>query len=96
MNEGNATERHPEETLVLQRSAECLIPFAIYTSGLIKLVEEYISEPAGQFSVDDLAWGVTESDVNQVVTLPDRCSAWSIDWVVDEGYISMLQNLKRH
>jgi hypothetical protein len=41
--EGHAMERHPVQAAVPQRSAVSPILFAIYTSGLIKWVEEYIS-----------------------------------------------------
>jgi len=40
--EGNAMERHPVEAGVPQGSPVSLILFAIYTSGLIKWVEEYV------------------------------------------------------
>jgi len=41
--EGNAMERHPVEAGVPQGSPVSLILFAVYTSGLIKWVEEYAS-----------------------------------------------------
>jgi hypothetical protein len=42
--EGNATDRHPVEKGVPQGSAGSPIIFPIQTSGLIKWVEEYVSE----------------------------------------------------
>jgi hypothetical protein len=45
--EANAMERHPVEAGVPQGSPVSPILFAIYTSGLIKWVEEYVSEPGG-------------------------------------------------
>jgi len=41
--EGNAMERHPVESGVPQGSPVSPILFVIYTSGLIKWVEEYVS-----------------------------------------------------
>jgi hypothetical protein len=42
--EGNAMERHPVQAGVLQVSPVSPILFAIYTSGLIKWVEEYVHQ----------------------------------------------------
>ena len=77
--EGNAMERQPVEAGVPQGSPVSPILFAIYTSGLIKWVEEYISEAEGRSSVDDLGWVATGNDVNQVVTILERCAAKSIE-----------------
>jgi len=44
ITKGNAIDRHPVVAGVLQGSPVSLILFAIYTSGLIKWVEEYESE----------------------------------------------------
>jgi len=77
--EGNATERHPVEAGVPQGSPVLPILFAIYTSGPIKWVEEYVSAKGLSF-VDDLGWVATGSDVNQVVTILERCAAKSIEW----------------
>jgi len=78
--EGNAMERHPGEACVLQGSPMSPILFAIYTSGRINWVEEYISEAEGLYIVDDLGWVATRSDVNHVVSILERCAARSIEW----------------
>jgi len=54
MIEGNAMGRHPVEAGVPQGSPVSPILFAIYTSGLFKWVEEYVSEAEGLSFVDDL------------------------------------------
>ena len=61
------------------------ILFAIYTSGLIKWVEEYVSEAEGLYFVDDLCWVGTGSDVNHVVSILERCAAKSIEWASRRG-----------
>jgi len=76
--EGNAVESHPVGSPVSP------IIFAIYTTGLIKWVEEYVS--AEELSlVDDLGWEATGSDVYQVVTTLGRCAAESIEWASRRG-----------
>jgi hypothetical protein len=45
--EANAMETHPVEAGLAQGSPVTPILFAIYTSGLIKCVEEYVSEAEG-------------------------------------------------
>jgi hypothetical protein len=82
--EGNAMERHPVEAGVPQGSPVSPILFAIYTSGLIKWVEEYVSAKGLSF-VDDLGWVATGSNVNQVVTILERCAAKSIEWATRRG-----------
>jgi len=67
--EGNTMDRHPVEAGVPQGSPVSPILFAIYTSGLIKCVEEYVSEAEGLSFVDDLGWVATRSDVNHVVSI---------------------------
>jgi len=57
-----------------------LILVAIYTSGLIKWVEQDLSEAEGLSVVDDLGWVVTGSNVNHVVSILARCAAKSIAW----------------
>jgi len=52
--EGNAMDRNPVEAGVPQGSPVSPILFAIYTSGLIKWVEVYVSEAEGLSVVDDL------------------------------------------
>jgi len=83
--EGNALERHPVEAWVPQGSPVSPILFAIYTSELIKWVEEYLSEAEGLSFVDDLGWVATGSDVNHVVTILERCAAKSIEWASRRG-----------
>jgi len=78
--EGNAMQRHLVEAGVLQGSPVSMILFAIYPSGLIKWVEEYVSEAEGRFFVDNLGWVATRSDVNYVVSILERCAATSIEW----------------
>jgi len=83
--EGNAMERHPVEAGVPQGSPVSLILFAIYTSALIKWVEEYVSEATGLSFVDDLGWVATGSDVNHVISILERCAAQSIKWASRRG-----------
>jgi len=78
-------ERHPVEAGVLQGSSVSLILFAIYTSGLIKWVEEYVLEAEGPSCVNDLGWGATGSDVNHVVSILERCAAMSVAWASRRG-----------
>jgi len=85
MIEGNSMERHPVEAGVPQGSPVSPILFAIYTSGLIKWVEEYVSEAEGRSCVDDLGWVATGSDVNHVVSIVERCAARSMDWASRRG-----------
>ena len=73
------------EAGVPQGSLVSLIHFAIYTSGLIKWVEEYVSEAEGLFFVDDLGSVATRYDVNLVVSILERCAALSIEWASRRG-----------
>ena len=73
------------EAGVPQASLVSLIHFAIYTSGLIKWVEEYVSEAEGLFFVDDLGSVATRYDVNLVVSILERCAALSIEWASRRG-----------
>jgi hypothetical protein len=82
--EGNAMERHRVEAGVPQGSPVSLILFAIYTSGLIKLVEEYVPSEGLSF-VHYLGWVATGSDVDQVVTILEKCAANSIEWASRRG-----------
>jgi len=63
-NDANAMERHPVDTEVSQGSPLSLILFAIWTSGLIKWVAEYVSEAERLSFVHNLDWLPTGSDVN--------------------------------
>jgi hypothetical protein len=78
--EGNAMERYPAETAVPQGSPVSRILFAIYTSGLIKWGEEYVSEAERLSFVDGLGWLATGNDVNQAITILEICPAKSIEW----------------
>ena len=78
--EGYAIERHAVEAGVPQGSTVSHMLFAIYTSGLIKWVEEYVSEAEGLSFVDDLSWVSTGHDVNHIVSILERCAAKSIEW----------------
>jgi len=78
-------ERHPVEAGVPQGSPVSLILFAIYTSGLIKWVEEYVSEAEGLSFVDHLGWAATGSNVNHVVAIHERCATKCIKWVSRRG-----------
>jgi hypothetical protein len=82
--EGNAMDRHPVDAGVPQGSPVSPVLFTIYTSGQIKWVEEYVSAKGLSF-VDDLGWVATGSDVNQVVTILERCAAKSIELASRRG-----------
>jgi hypothetical protein len=83
--EGNAMDRHPVEAGVPHDLPVSPILFAIYTSGLIKCVEEYVTEAEGLSCVDDLGWVATGSDVNHVIPILERCAAKSIEWASRRG-----------
>jgi hypothetical protein len=83
--EGNTVERHPVEAGVPQRSPVSPILFAIYTSGLIKWVEEYVLEAEGLSFVDDLGRVATGCDVNLLVPIFERSAAKSIEWASRRG-----------
>jgi len=83
--EGNPMERDPVDVGVPQGSPVSPILFAIYTSGLIKWVEEYISSAEGLFFVDNHRGVTTGSDVNHVVTILERCAAKTIEWASRRG-----------
>ena len=82
---GNAFGRHPVEPGVLQGSPVSPILFAIYTSGLIKWVKEYVSEVEGLYFVDSLGLVGSRSDVNHLVSIHERCAAKSIEWASRRG-----------
>jgi len=82
---GTAMERHPVEAAVLQGSPVSPILIAIYTSGIMKSVEEYVSEAEGHSFIDDLGWVATRSDLNHVVLIFERCAAKSIEWARRRG-----------
>jgi len=78
-------ERHPVEAGVPQGSPVTSILFAIWISGLINWVEEYVSEAERLCFVDDLGWVATGSGVNHVVSILERCTARSIKWASKRG-----------
>jgi len=78
--ESNVVERHPVEAGIPQGSPGSPILFAIYTSGLIKCVEERVAGIESLSFVDDIGWVVTATDVNQVVRKLQACARESIDW----------------
>jgi hypothetical protein len=82
--EGNAMERHLVEARVPQGSAVSLILLILYNSALIQCVTEYVSAN-GLSIVDNLGWLATGSDVNQVVTTIERCTAKSMEWASSQG-----------
>jgi hypothetical protein len=82
--EGNAMERHPVEAGVPQGSPVSPILSAMYTSGLIKWVEEDVSAEGLSF-VDDLGSVAAGTNVNQVVTTLEGCAAKSIEWASRRG-----------
>jgi len=83
--EAKARERPRVGSGVSQGPPASPILFTIYTSGLIKWVEEYISEFEGLCIVDDIGWVATGSNVNRVVTILEKCAAMSIQWANRRG-----------
>jgi len=61
------------EARIMQDSPVLLILIAIYTSRLIKSIEEYISAK-GRSLVDELGWVATGIDVNRVSTILKICA----------------------
>jgi len=78
--EGIARKRHPVEAGVPQGTPVSLILCAIYTSGLIKWVEQYGFAAEGLSFVDDLGLVATANELNRVVTILGRCAVKSIEW----------------
>jgi len=64
--DGNTMERHPVDAGVPLGSPRSPILFAMYTAGLIKWVEQYVSAE-GPLVVDNPGWVATGCDVNLVV-----------------------------
>jgi len=83
--QGNAMERQPVEAGVPQCSPVSPILFEIYTSGLIKWVEENLSEAEGLSIVDALGWASIGTNVNYVVSILARCAAMGIEWASGIG-----------
>jgi len=83
--EGNNIQRHPVEAAVPQGSPVSTILNAIYTSGLIQWVEEYISVAEVLSFVYNLGWVVIRCNVNPVGTILERCAAQSIEWASIQG-----------
>lgn len=65
-------DRDPVEAQVLQGTSVSLILFVIYTSGVIKLLEEYLSPAEGLSNVDNLGLALIGSNINKVNTIPER------------------------
>jgi hypothetical protein len=82
---GNDMERDPVVAWVPQGSPVSQIIFAIGPSGLIKWVEEYVSEAERLSFVDNLGWVATGSNVNHVVSILERCAVSSIVWASRRG-----------
>jgi len=83
--EGNATETQPVEAGVPQDSPVSPILFKIYTSGLIKWVEQYVSEAEGLSVVGDLGLVMPGRNVKNVVSILERCTEKSIVWESRRG-----------
>jgi hypothetical protein len=77
--EGNVMQRCPVEAEIPQGSPVFPILFAMYTSGLIKLVDNRVSGIDGLPSVDDVGWIATGSDISQVVKKHESWARESID-----------------
>jgi len=77
--QGNSMERHPVEAGVPPGSPVSPILFAIYTSGLIRWVEEYVPQSKGLSFVDNLGCMVTRNDVYHVISILERCPAKSFE-----------------
>jgi len=77
--EGNVMERHPVEAGIPQGSPVSVILFAIYTSGLIKRVEERVTRGEGLSFVDDIGLVATGNDLNQVIRRHEACARVSIN-----------------
>jgi len=65
--EANVMERHSVEAGMAQGLPVSVILFAIYTSGLIRWVEETMWGAEGLCFVDDIGMVATGNDFNQVV-----------------------------
>jgi len=78
--EGNVMERRPVEAGIRPCSPVSPILFAIYTSGLIKWVEESVSGIESLSFVDSVEWMASGSDISEVVRKPEFCARESIDW----------------
>lgn len=66
--EGNARERQPVEELVPQCSSGSLIPLALYSSAVIKLVGKCLSPAEEQSFGANISWVETGSEANQIIT----------------------------
>jgi hypothetical protein len=70
---------------VQQGSPGSRILYALYTSGLIMLVEEYVSEAEGLPFVEDRGWVGTGTDVHHVFPILERCTGKCIEWAGRKG-----------
>jgi hypothetical protein len=91
----NTMERHPMESGVLQGSPVLPIIFVLYTSGLIKWVEEAIPEAEGLSQLHNFGWVATGSNDNIVVMILERFIARALGVQAAQGYSSMLQWQRR-
>jgi len=78
---GNVLDSHPVEAGIQQGSPVSSILFAIYTTALIKWVEESVQGGKGWSFVGDLQWVSSGIDAHQVVSTLEDCEAESIIWV---------------
>jgi hypothetical protein len=77
--EGNIIERHTVEAGTPQGSPVSLIIFTIYTSGLIKFVDEMVSRVEWECYVEAVRWVAMGSDIDHVITRLKGCARVSID-----------------
>jgi hypothetical protein len=81
----HTTKRHLVEAEFLQSSPVSPILFIVYTSGLMKWVEEYVSEGDRLSSVGDHCWTATGSCGHKVVMMLEQCTVTSIQWASGRG-----------
>jgi len=75
----NDLQSHRVEAGVPQCSPVSPILYVIHTAGLIQWVVER-AQAEGLSFIDNLRWGATKKDVNQVVEKLGACAAESIKW----------------
>lgn len=83
--EGDAMVQYHVQASVPQASPVSRILLAIDISEQTKWGEVYVSQAEGISLVDNLRWVATGRNINQVVTMLDRCVAWSIVWASRRG-----------
>jgi len=77
--EGNVIGRHPVAAGIPPGSPVSAILFAIYTSGLMKWVEQRVARAKALSFLDDVRWVATGNDANQVVSQLEACARVSIE-----------------